>query len=82
MSESTINLKQAKARLSELVDRAQAGETINISRRGRVVARITADQAARKTVDAQALRALAQRLPPSEKDAGEIMCELRDRERY
>lgn len=82
MPESTTNLKEAKARLSELVDRAQAGETVTISRRGRVVAQITASPATRKRVDVQALRALTQQLPHSEEGAGELMRELRDRERF
>lgn len=82
MPESTTNLKEAKARLSELVDRAQAGETVTISRRGRVVAQITASPATRKAVDVEALRAVTQRLPRSEKDAGETMRALRDQERY
>ena len=82
MPESTTNLKEAKARLSELVDRALAGETITISRRGRAVAQITASPVTRKPVDVQALRAVTQRLPRSEKDAGDTIRELRDRERY
>jgi len=82
MPESTTNLKEAKARLSELVDRAQAGETITISRRGRVVAQIMASPATRKAVNVQALRSVTQRLPRSEKDTDDTIRELRDRERY
>jgi prevent-host-death family protein len=82
MPDSTTNLKDAKARLSELVDRARAGETVSISRRGRVVAQITASPATRKPVDIQALRALRQRLPRDQQDAGELVRELRDSERY
>ena len=37
-----INLADAKARLSELVDRVEAGDTIDITRRGKPVARLTA----------------------------------------
>jgi prevent-host-death family protein len=37
-----INLYQAKTRLSELVDRAAAGEEIVIARHGRPVARLSA----------------------------------------
>jgi len=37
-----INLYQAKAKLSELVDRAAAGEEIVIARHGRPVARLVA----------------------------------------
>lgn len=36
----TVQLHEAKARLSELVDRAQAGEDVVISRHGRAVARL------------------------------------------
>ena len=82
MPESTTNLKDAKARLSELVDRARAGETITISRRGRPVAQIMASPATRKAVDVQALRAVTQRLPRSEKDADDTIREVRERERY
>lgn len=82
MPESTTNLKDAKARLSELVDRARAGETITISRRGRPVAQIIASPATRKAVDVQALRAVTQRLPRSEKDADDTIREVRERERY
>ena len=35
-----VQLHQAKARLSELVDRAQSGEEVVISRHGRAVAKI------------------------------------------
>lgn len=82
MVESTTNLKEAKARLSELVDRAQSGETVTISRRGRVVAQLMASPATRKAVDVEALRAITQKLPRSQQGAGETMRELRDHERY
>ena len=37
-----INLADAKAHLSELVDRVEAGDSIDITRRGKPVARLTA----------------------------------------
>jgi prevent-host-death family protein len=36
----TVNLANAKARLSELVDRAAAGETVRITRRGKPIAQL------------------------------------------
>ena len=36
----TVQLHEAKARLSELVDRAQSGEEVVISRHGRAVAKL------------------------------------------
>jgi prevent-host-death family protein len=82
MTDSTINLKDAKARLSELVERAHAGETVTISRRGKVVAQLTASPAGRKPIDLEALRALTRRLPRSDREAGDLMREIRDDARY
>ena len=82
MIETTTNLKDAKARLSELVDRAQAGETVTISRRGRAVAQLTASKTARQPVDIEALRELSRRLPPAEQPAGHLLRQLRDDARY
>ena len=40
----TITLAEAKAHLSELVDRIEAGDSIDITRRGKPVARLTAPE--------------------------------------
>ena len=47
----TVSLADAKSHLSELVDRAEAGEEIRITRRGRPVARLLPAQSARKGID-------------------------------
>lgn len=36
----TVNVRAAKARLSQLLDQAESGETVTITRRGRPVARL------------------------------------------
>ncbi|QKK02908.1 MAG: type II toxin-antitoxin system prevent-host-death family antitoxin [Pseudomonadota bacterium] len=82
MTEPTTNLKDAKARLSELIERARAGETVTISRRGKVVAQLTASPPARQPVDLGALQALTRRLPRAEREAGELIRDLRDDARY
>lgn len=41
---SDVALFEAKNRLSELLDRVAAGETFNITRRGKVVARLSAPE--------------------------------------
>ena len=82
MTEPTTNLKDAKARLSELIERAQAGEIVSISRRGKVVAQLTASPAARRSIDLDSLRALTARLPRADREAGELIRELRDDARY
>jgi prevent-host-death family protein len=57
-----VNLSDAKARLSELVERAEAGEDVTILRRGRAVARITAVERPRQPLDIEALRALTSKM--------------------
>lgn len=47
ISMEKVQLFEAKARLSELVDRAEAGRETVITRRGRVVARLVPAQRAR-----------------------------------
>ncbi|MBI3042375.1 MAG: type II toxin-antitoxin system prevent-host-death family antitoxin [Betaproteobacteria bacterium] len=52
-----VQLFEAKARLSELVDRAEAGREVVITRRGRAVARIvpTRRGSGRREVDRDAI---------------------------
>ena len=78
----TVNLADAKARLSELVERAAAGETVRISRRGKPVAQISPIESARKPIDFAALRALTDSMPRQKESAGVFMRKMRDRERY
>jgi prevent-host-death family protein len=82
MDEPTTNLKDAKARLSELIDRACAGETVNISKRGKIVARLTASTRPREPIDLDDLRALTRRLPEQGASAETMMRELREDARY
>lgn len=79
---TTVNLAEAKAHLSALVEQAAAGETVQILRRGKPVAQITAIPAARKPVDAAALRAVTDAMPLQDQGAGEFMRSVRDGERY
>ena len=51
-----VNLADAKARLSELVAAAEHGETIEITRRGKVVARLGPAQATRPPINIEALK--------------------------
>ena len=65
-----VNLSDAKARLSELVERAEGGEEVTISRRGKPVARIVAIEPPRKPIDLAALRALREKMPMYEDPEG------------
>ena len=76
------NLRDAKARLSELLDHVEAGETVLITRHGRLVARIQADQQPRKPIDLVRLQRLTQRIPPQPQTAQGLIRDLRDDARY
>lgn len=77
-----INLADAKAHLSELVDRVEAGESIDITRRGKPVARLTAVAKARKGIDAAMLRSLTDTMPPQAQSAADLVRAMRDGDRY
>jgi len=77
-----ISLADAKAHLSELVDRVKAGESIAITRRGKPVAQLTAVGAERKPVDAALLRALTAMMPPQPQSATDLVRSMRDGDRY
>jgi prevent-host-death family protein len=78
----TISLADAKARLSELVDRAEAGEDVCITRRGKPVVRLTRLQQPKKPVDVEALRRLTASMPMQPESAGEFIRRMRDEDRY
>ncbi len=72
-----IDLADAKARLSELVDRVEAGESIDITRRGKRIARLTSVARPRGPVDA----ALTTKMPPQAESAADLVCSMRDGDR-
>ena len=77
-----VTLAHAKAHLSELVDRAARGEQIQITRRGKPIARLSAVDRKRKPVDVAALRAMTASMPRQPEPAGEWMRAFRDEARY
>lgn len=79
---SQISLAEAKARLSELVDRAAAGETIVITKRGKPVLEMVKPRAAPQRIDLKALRRLTAGLPRQKQSAAEALRALREQARY
>lgn len=77
-----ISLAEAKAHLSDLVARAEAGETVAITRRGKEVAHLSAARRKRVKVDAEALRAVTDAMAPQPESAVDFMRRARDAERY
>jgi len=78
----SISLAAAKAHLSELVERAGSGETVQITRRGKPVAQLTAIETPRKRVDIAALRAMTGAMPPQQEPARDFVRRMRDEDRY
>lgn len=77
-----ISLADAKAHLSELVDRVKAGDTIDITRRGTPVARLVAVTGPRKRIDRTMLQALTAAMPPQSQEAADLVRSMRDADRY
>lgn len=77
-----ISLAEAKACLSELVDRVAAGESIAITRGGKPVARLTAASRPRKRVDAAQLQSLTATMSPQAENAVALVRSMRDDDRY
>lgn len=78
----TVSLAQAKAHLSELVERVVAGDVIDITKRGKAVARLAAVATERKKVDAALLQALTSTMPAQVQSAAELVRAMRDGDRY
>jgi prevent-host-death family protein len=78
----TVSLADAKANLSALIDRVEAGETVIVTRRGKEVARLSPPVRPRERIDTEERRALTDTMPMVNRDAGEFMRRLRDEERY
>lgn len=79
---NSVNLADAKAHLSELVERAAAGEAVRITRRGKPVAQIVPANTPRKPVDLKALQTLTAAMPKQAEPARDTIRKMRDDERY
>jgi antitoxin (DNA-binding transcriptional repressor) of toxin-antitoxin stability system len=77
-----VNLAEAKAHLSELVERAAAGEPVCITRRGKPLVQLSALATPRKPIDIALLRAVTERMPLQTESAGAFVRRMRDEDRY
>ncbi|WP_017942078.1 MULTISPECIES: type II toxin-antitoxin system Phd/YefM family antitoxin [unclassified Thioalkalivibrio] len=80
MPEPTVSLANAKAHLSELAERAAAGESILITKRGKAVVRLSSATAPKKPIDANALRAVTDAQQHGSDET--FMRHIRDNARY
>jgi prevent-host-death family protein len=78
----TVSLAAAKARLSELVERAAKGEPTCITRRGKPMAQLNPVKQPRKPIDFEALRKLRESMPMPSESAADFIRRMRDDARY
>lgn len=72
----TVSLAEAKAKLSEIVDKVEAGEEVVITRRGRPVAQITCTRKPLQPV--KSLADLRETLPKARRSSAKLIRQLRD----
>ena len=77
-----VSLADAKSRLSELIDRVELGHSIDITRRGKAVARLTATARPRKPIDVVLLQLLTAAMPLQTHNAADLVRSMRDGDRY
>ena len=77
-----VNLADAKAHFSELIEEAAAGNPVCITRRGKPVAQIIAAEQPRKPIDVAALRAMTDAMPMQPESAGDFIRRMRDKVRF
>ena len=74
----TVGLAQAKARLSELVDKVEAGQEVVITRRGKAVAHLSAVVMPKKPLPLRDLARFRETMPRLRRPAAEVLREARD----
>ena len=73
-----ISFADAKAHLSAIIDRVEAGESVEITRRGKTAAVISPVARPKKPIDIAALRAFTDTLPYQEESAADLIRKMRD----
>ncbi len=74
----TVSLAQAKARLSELLDKVQAGEEVMITRHGRPVAHMVPAARPKRPLRLQDLAEFRASMPQLRRPSAELLREARD----
>ena len=74
----TVNLAQAKARLSELLNKVEAGHEVVITRRGRPIAHLSAAISPKKPLPLRELASFRADMPRLRRPAAELLREIRE----
>ena len=78
----SVNLKEARARLSDLVRTVEHGESVTITRRGKIVARLVPPETAPSHKNAPDLKSFRASLKGEGKPLSQIVIENRRRVRH
>ncbi|MBT2186700.1 type II toxin-antitoxin system Phd/YefM family antitoxin [Sphingobium nicotianae] len=78
----SYSIADAKAHLSELIDKVMAGESVEITRRGKTVARVIPADRKGPPLDVERLRRLTAAQSVQREGAGAFIRRLRDADRY
>jgi prevent-host-death family protein len=74
----TVNLVRAKARLSELLDRVEAGEEVVMTGHGRAVAHLHSVSRGKHPLILDDLAEFRAKMPHSPRPSGKLLRELQD----
>jgi prevent-host-death family protein len=80
-----VNVAEAKAKLSELIERAEAGEVVEIARRGKPAVRLVPVEPVKqpkRPIDLEWLRKMTEGMPMQDIGAGDFVRQMRDEYRY
>jgi len=75
---STFSVAEAKTHLSQLLERAEKGEEVAITRRGEPIARLAPIGTAKPGIDFARLRALRAAMPKAKTPAHKLIRKMRD----
>lgn len=78
----SYSLADATARFSELIDKVESGEEVEITRHGKTVARVIPSEQPVKKVDVDRLRKLTDSQSMQTEGAGAFIRRMRDDARY
>ena len=78
----TVSLVEAKAHLSELLDKVEGGETVVITRHGKPVANITAAVQPKQPIPLKELAELRATTPARKGSSAVALRKMRNDERY
>lgn len=77
----TVNLAEAKANLSALLDKVEHGEEVVITRHGRAVAHLKSPAVAKKPLPLDELKAFRATMPRLRRPSARLLRDMRNEER-